>query len=176
MATRSSAIHVTTAAPTRDAELVAVYGEGIRAGLVGAATIALWFFVVDLLNGRPLYTPTLLGTAVFGGADAVRDPATIAPSLEMVVSFTWIHTLAFVLVGIAAAWLLSLAERNASYGFGILLLFAIVESGFIAACMLFFEPVLRALAWPAVVVGNLLAALAMAGLFWRRHRHMVVAP
>jgi hypothetical protein len=175
MATRTGVIGPATV-PSRDEELVAVYGEGIRAGLVGAATIALWFFLIDLVNGHPLYTPTLLGTAVFRGVDAVTDPSAIEPSFEMVLSFTWIHTLAFVLVGIAAAWLLALAERNASYGFGILLLFAIFESGFIVACMLFFEPVLQALAWPAVVVGNLLAALAMAGVFWRRHRHMVVAP
>ena len=35
----------------------------------GAATIAIWFAVLDVVSGRPLYTPTVLGTALF------RDPS-----------------------------------------------------------------------------------------------------
>lgn len=164
------------ATASRDRELVATYGEGIRAGLFGAATIAGWFLLLDVLHGRPLYTPTVLGTAVFRGTGALAAPGAIEPSLEMVLSFTWIHTLGFVLLGIAAAWLISLAEREPHYGFGVLLLFALFESGFVVACMLFFEPVLHTLAWQSVVVGNLLAALAMGAVFWRRHRRMTVEP
>jgi len=161
---------------SRDRELVAVYGEGIRAGLAGAAAIAVWFFVLDLLHGRPLATPTMLGTAVFHGADAIAEPSGLRPSLEMVLSFTWIHTLVFVLFGMAAAWLIGVAERDSHYGFGILLLFAIFQSCFIFACTLFFEPVLHALTWQAIVVGNLLATVAMGSVFWRHHQHMLVQP
>jgi hypothetical protein len=175
MASRTEALDPVVTA-SRDREQVAIYTEGIRAGLAGAATIALWFFILDVLRGRAFWTPSILGTAVFHGADAVANPASIEPSFEMVLSFTWIHTLAFVLVGIVAAWLIALAERDPNYGFGILLLFAIFESAFVVACMLFFAPVLDALAWPSVVVGNLLAALAMGAVFWPRHRNMVVAP
>jgi hypothetical protein len=42
--------------------------------------------------------------------------------------------------------------------------------------MLFFEPILRALAWPAVLVGNFLAAGAMALYFWRHHPTLRIAP
>lgn len=175
MATRTGVLDPVATA-SRDRELVAMYTEGIQAGLAGAVTIAVWFLILDVLNGRALYTPTVLGTAVFRGGDALAAPQTIEPSLEMVLSFTWIHTLGFVLLGMTAAWLIALAEKDAHYGFGILLLFAIFQSCFIVACMLFFEPVLEALAWPSIVVGNLLAAIAMGAVFWPRHRHMVVSP
>jgi len=36
--------------------------------------------------------------------------------------------------------------------------------------------VLRALTWPEVLVGNLLAAAAMAAVFWRRHPRLAIRP
>jgi hypothetical protein len=174
MATQT-AVH-SVSVPSRDRALASAYAEGIRAGLAGAVTIALWFALLDGLHGRWLYTPTVLGTAIFRGGAGLEDPATLEPSLEMVLSFTWIHVLVFVLFGMAAARLLLLAEDDSHMGFGILLLFSIFEFGFVAACMLFAEPVLEALAWPSIVVGNLLAAIVMTAVFWRSHRAMTVQP
>ena len=37
-------------------------------------------------------------------------------------------------------------------------------------------PVLQALAWPAILVANLLAATAMGGFFWLRHPNLRVQP
>ena len=54
-------------------EVSRVYMEGITAGLIGAATTAIWFLLLDALNGQPLHTPTVLGTALFrqsAGLDA----------------------------------------------------------------------------------------------------------
>ena len=106
----------------------------------------------------------------------IDDPASLAPSFEMVVSFTWIHMLVFLLFGMAAALLLERAERDSDVGFGILLLVFIFEAGFMGACMIFAEPVLQALTWPAIAVGNLLAACAMGAVFWRAHRSLTVQP
>ena len=86
------------------------------------------------------------------------------------------HLLVFLLIGVAASHLLALAERQASLGFGIVLLFVVFEFGFLLACTLFAEPVLQALAWPHVMIGNALAACAMAVFFWRRHPHLVIRP
>jgi hypothetical protein len=90
--------------------------------------------------------------------------------------FTWVHGLAFVVVGGIVARLLAVAERQPSAGFGILMLFVLFEFGFIAVAMLFAQPVLRALAWPAIVVANLLAAATMGGYFWLRHPNLRVQP
>jgi hypothetical protein len=94
----------------------------------------------------------------------------------MVVIYSWVHALVFCVVGGVAARLLALAERRPNAGFGILLLFVILEFGFVAAAMLFAAPVLRALSWPAIVVGNLLAALVMSVYFWRRHPDLRILP
>ncbi len=175
MATQIGALD-TAPMPSRDADVARAYAEGIRAGLVGAATIALWFFVLDWMWGRPLYTPTVLGTAIFRGGAGLENPAALEPSLEIVMGFTFVHMLVFLLVGMAAGRLVMLAENDSHLGFGILLLFFVFEVGFLYACMLFAEPVLQALAWPAIVAGNMLAALAMVATFWRRHRDLAIQP
>jgi len=81
-----------------------------------------------------------------------------------------------VAIGGIAARLLALAERQPSVGFGILMLFVFFEFGFIVAAMFFAEPILHALAWPAVLVANVLAAAAMGGYFWVRHPNLRVQP
>ncbi len=175
MAARSDVAHPAEGArPTVEASRV--YGEGLAAGLVGAATIALWFLLLDTIAGRPFYTPTVLGTALFRGGQGLDNPAALPVDFEVVMSFTWVHVLAFLVIGVAASRLLALAERDPNFGFGILLLFVIFSFGFVVVCMAFAGPVLRAIAWPAMLVGNLLAAAAMATVFWRRHPSLRIAP
>jgi hypothetical protein len=154
----------------------AVYKEGFIAGIVGALTVALWFLVVDTLHGRPFYTPTILGTALFGRGVWPPTLETAPASFEMVAMFTWVHVLAFAVVGVIAAHLIATAERHPSLGFGFVLLFVILEACFTVAMMIVAEPVLRALTWPAILVANVLAAAVMAGYFWLRHRSMRLEP
>ncbi len=168
----------TTRAAVTDssADEVRTLADGIVGGLVGAATIAFWFLIVDTLNGRPFFTPTVLNAAFLRGGEGLQAPGELAITLQSVIGFTWVHGLAFVLLGSAVSRLLAVAERNPNVGFGILLLFVVFECGFLVACALFAEPVLQALAWEAVVVGNLLAAGAMAAFFWRRHPGLTIQP
>lgn len=153
----------------------AVYTDGMLAGVAGGLAIAAWFLLLDALAGRPFYTPTVLGAAVFHAAAGV-DPASVQPSLDLVLPFTWLHLLVFATLGVVASRLLALAERNPNYGFGVLLFFVFFEIGFVAVCLALAEQVLSALAWPAVLVGNLLAAAAMATVLWRRHPNLRVLP
>ncbi len=170
MTTRTGA----TASASPEPRTVSLYQEGMIAGLIGAATVALWFLLVDAAAGRPLYTPTVLGSALFRRGAAPL--AEVLPDLEMVGMFTWVHGLVFLAIGGVVAWLLAYVERHPSAGFGILMLFVFFEFGFVAAAMVFAEPVLHALAWPAVLVANMLAATAMGGYFWVRHRNLSVRP
>jgi hypothetical protein len=165
---------VESASPT--AEASKLYQEGIVAGVIGAAAIAIWFLIVDAFNGRPLYTPTVLGTALFKGGAGLEAPESLAVNLDMVLMFTWVHGLVFIVIGGIASRLLGLAEHNPNLGFGILLLFVVFEFGFVAVNLVFADAVLRALAWQAILVGNLLAAASMAGYFWWRHPNLTVSP
>jgi hypothetical protein len=153
-----------------------VYAEGIVAGLLGAASIAVWFLIVDTINGRPLYTPTVLGTALFRSGAGLDNPAALPISFEMVMVFTWVHALVFAVIGGLAARLLAFAEQTANVGFGIVLLFVIFEFGFIAVTTVAAEQVLSSLAWPAVLVGNMLAAAVMGAYFRRRHPNLRIEP
>ena len=76
----------------------------------------------------------------------------------------------------SSARLLAFAEQTANVAFGIVLLFVVFEFGFVAVTTILAEDVLRSLAWPAVLVGNLLAAAAMAIYFWRRHPNLRIEP
>ena len=165
------------AGANRDTALpMAVYLEGIRAGLVGASIIAFWFLIVDTMAGRPLYTPTVLGAALFHGGTELAAGQAVTPSLELVAGFTWVHYLVFMLIGVGAARLMGVAELNPNAGFGIVLFFALFEFGFLLASMIFAEGVMQRLAWPAVAVGNLLAAAGMAWVLWRAHRQLAIQP
>ena len=167
---------VVSTSPRETADASRLYQEGMIAGLVGAAIVAAWFLILDTLHGQPLYTPTVLGTALFRRGTGLASPETLPVSIEMVAMFTWVHALVFAALGGIAARLLSLAERNPSLGFGILLLFVVFEFGFMVAAMIFAKAVLTALAWPAILVANLLAAAGMAGYFWFRHPNLSVRP
>ena len=160
----------------RASEASNLYQEGIIAGLAGAATIAVWFLILDIINGRPFYTPNVLGTALFRRGEGLASPGTLAISLEMVLMFTWVHGLVFAVIGGVASWLVGLAERNPSLGFGIVVFFVFFEFGFLVVAWIFVEPVLHALAWPAILVANVLAAAVMAGYFWLRHPNLRIRP
>jgi hypothetical protein len=165
-----------SAASSAEPAVSGLYQQGIVAGILGAATIALWFFLVDIVNGRPFYTPNVLGMALFRHGAGLDPPQALPINWEMVLVYTWVHGLVFCAVGGVAAKLLELAEHNVNIGFGILLLFVIFEFGFAGAAFVFAEPILRALTWPSVLIGNLLAAGAMAAYFWRRHPSMTISP
>lgn len=152
------------------------HGEGLAAGLIGAATMALWFFIIDLINGHPLYTPAVLGNVVFHGvtdANALRQPDA---SFEIIVAFTWFHGLVFCALGWISVWLIHKAELSPDFGYGIALFMTIVMSGFIVFFMLFAEPVLHAITIPSILIGNLLALTAMGVFFWLRHPKLKALP
>lgn len=152
------------------------YQDGIVAGVLGAGVVALWFLILDSIDGRPFYTPTVLGTALFRHGAGLDSPGALPVSLEMVGMFTWVHTLVFVVIGGLASRLLMVAERNPSFGFGVLLLFVVFQAGFTVAAMLFAAQVVQALGWPAILTANLFAASTMAAYLWSRHRGMTVEP
>jgi hypothetical protein len=174
MTTRSD-LSIPVDAP-RTLDTARVYREGMIAGVVGALAVALWFLVLDTLSGRPLWTPTVLGTVLFRGGAGLNTPETLAVSTEMVLMFTWVHGLVFVALGGLVAHLLAHVERHPSSGFGILLLFVIFQFGFIVAATMFAAPVLRLLSPWSILVANLLAAAAMTAYFRRCHPGLRVEP
>jgi hypothetical protein len=139
----------------------------VIAGFLGATAVAVWFFIVDLIGGRPLFTPNTLGVgllSVFG-----RSPES---EIVNVISYTIFHYAAFTLVGIVAVILVHAGERTASVLAGSMILFVAIELGFYGLVAMLQQTVLGNLAWYQILAGNLLAAILMGTYLWRSHPAM----
>jgi hypothetical protein len=148
-------------------EQTSVLREGIVAGCIGAAVVALWFLIFDLARGKPLLTPALLGAAVFYGVDT---PTGLEISPGPILGYTVLHGLAFIAFGVVAASLMAAAEREPTLLIAVVILFACFEVFFLAVEGALGKSVIGVLVWWSVLIGNFLAAVAMLWYFLSRHR------
>lgn len=141
--------------------------DGVLTGMIGALTVAAWFLVRDVLAGRPLYTPAVLGNVLLHGRAAASTPVAIAP-LELA-AYTAFHFVAFMVVGFVFSWLMNLFERFPIMFFVILMLFLALQLGFFVLNAALGTELLGLIEAWAVAVANVLAAGAMAWFQWTRH-------
>lgn len=141
-----------------------VIREGIVAGLIGAAVVALWFLVLDSAVGRPLYTPAALGSAFLYGV-AAADAVVV--SVGTVVGYTLFHIAAFLMFGIVVSALLMQVEKSPPLVFGLIILFVVFETFVIFMIAMLGTWLMDELAWWSILVGNLLAAASMGTYLWR---------
>jgi hypothetical protein len=137
-----------------------VLREGIVAGLIGAAVVALWFLAIDWVQGEPLRTPKLLGAAI------LRQPEPGAA----IIFYTVVHGVAFALFGVVGALLIAAAERHPLFVFAVVIFFTAFEVFFIGWVLIAARWVLDEIAGWTIFVGNLLATAAMLGYFFKGHR------
>jgi uncharacterized membrane protein YphA (DoxX/SURF4 family) len=158
-----------------------VVREGIIAGIIGALAIAVWFFFVDLIAGQPFFTPATLGRGLIRIFGPVPDTQS---TFFLVAAYSVFHFTAFIVVGLVAAMIVSVANREPSILLGFVVLFAAIEVGFYALVGLLQQATpLGSLAWYNVMIGNLLAAAAMGTYLLRAHpvlreqfRHAIDSP
>jgi hypothetical protein len=151
--------------------------DAFYAGGIGGSIVALFFLAIDVWNGQPLYTPSMLGSVLFLGSEAagVADVR-----LDMVAAFTLVHFAAFGALGIAVAFAVHELELHAKHPLIVgLSIFALAEVGFYAAAALFLPGVIERVGAVPIGVANLLAAAGI-GLFllsshrpdlWSRVKH-----
>jgi uncharacterized membrane protein YphA (DoxX/SURF4 family) len=141
--------------------------EGAVAGVIGATSVAVWFFIVDTIAGRPLFTPRVLGNALF----TILGPVPAGEGeLWHLVAYTLFHYAAFIAVGIVVALVVKVAERQPPILLGFFILFVAFEIGFHGlVAILQHGTALGALAWYQVMIGNLIAAVLMGAYMWRMH-------
>jgi hypothetical protein len=139
--------------------------EGVIAGILGATAVAVWFLVVDVIAGSPLYTPTLLGTALLSIVGGTAQEST----LTYLVAYTIVHYAAFIASGLAVSYVVHKAATEPSVLLIFMLLFIIFELGFYGMTLMLAETALRSLAWYQIAAGNVLAALVMGVYMWRTH-------
>jgi hypothetical protein len=88
--------------------------DGLRAGLIAALAVAVFYAGFDQLAARgPLYTVNLLGLALFRGA---RDPAIrqlpIAIDTGAILTYTALHLALSLVIGVIVTRFLGIARRE----------------------------------------------------------------
>jgi hypothetical protein len=143
-----------------------VLREGFVAGLIGAAVVAVFFGIVNVLGGHsPFHTVDLLGRALVG------EPAPGGPGYQAgpALAYNGLHLLVFIVIGVALAWLTAKTEERPAFWY--LAFFALVAAfvyEFFFMLMLS-GPVLGGLPWGAVAGANAVAIVGMVGYLLRVH-------
>ena len=151
--------------------------RGLGVGAIGAAAVAAWFLLLDIVTGRPFFTPAALGSAVFFG---VTDPWDVRVSFGMIAAYTALHLAAFGAVGFVFALVAQGIARAPRWWLMALMTFIVIDGIFIGTVGVMASWVLTMLGLWAVIVGNLLAVAAMAWGVWlvtpELRRHLLREP
>jgi len=139
--------------------------DGLIAGALGATSVAVLFFFVDLIAGQPLATPFMLARGFLGLLDVGWTN-----KLLVVAVYTVFHYAAFVAVGSLAAGIIHWAEKVPSVLAGAFVLFVMIEFGFYFMTQILAQsPTYGGLSAMQVSLGNLIAAAVMGTYLWRAH-------
>jgi hypothetical protein len=132
--------------------------DGILTGIVGAVVVSLIFLLLDFANGRPFYTPSLLGSVIFQGqlVSELSDPDPI-----MVFAYTGLHGVAFLLVGFLLAGLFREFEKHPKLGLELLILLLVFEGLLMGVEVTVFPALVGELGAWAVATANVASLIAM---------------
>ncbi len=140
--------------------------EGTITGLIGAGLVALWFFIFDLAAGMPFRTPSALGTILFRG-DIAPGGRGVMPG--MVVGFTIVHVVLFILAGMGLTFLFHLAARNPVWRMGVWIGLVVAFALFAGLTFMLTTATGERLPLWSVLGGAFAGVAGMAGYLWRRH-------
>lgn len=139
--------------------------QGLVAGFIGYAAVALFFAVFNLIAGRsPFFTAAFLGGALFYG---VSDPAQVVIGPGPVFAYNGVHLLMFLALGMVASWLALLSERGPQFWYIGAILFLFVVFHLFGFVLLVTGGVQSVLPTWTVFASTVLAGTAMfAYLLW----------
>lgn len=127
--------------------------DGVVAGLLAGATVAVFFFFLDVVQDEAFRTPAFLAEAIFDG--------TAEPTVGLIALFTALHFLTFAVVGVGAVLLFRWAELPPNLLSGGIYGLFVCTLLFYVSLIVTGATVLPAPWWPSVLVGNLLAGFVL---------------
>lgn len=149
--------------PERERVLV----EGLVAGLIGFAVVAVAVAVANVVQGEsPFHTADLLGRALFYGGS---DPSPGGPAPGPILAYNGLHLAVFLVVGEVAAVLFLEAERHPLLVYPIFFLVLAFMIYTYLLTVAVSDPLGSAFPWWLVGTANVLAAAAMGAYLWRAH-------
>src|SRR5437899_12792687 len=134
--------------------------RGVVTGLIGAAVVAVWFFLLDLASGAPLRTPAALGSALLLGA---AGPGEIVATFGLVAAYTVVHVTAFLIAGIVFVALAEEVERVPAMALLVLLTAILLEGLVLATSGVAAQWALGTVGWWSAAVANAVAVRAVGG-------------
>lgn len=144
--------------------------EGVIVGLIGFATVALFYGAFDLLAARGgFYTVNLLGLAVFHG---LRDPSVLELPLLLdtgaIVLYSLVHLALAIAIGLFVVRLVWTAEHQPSHAGTVS---AIIVAGFVITVIVvgvLSRPLRPVLPWWSIMTANALSMI-LAGWYLLHH-------
>lgn len=140
--------------------------ESLATGAIGAGVVALWFLVLDLINGQALVTPSILGQAIIFGRGAA---VTNVVDYTAVAAYTVLHLAVFLVIGALVTKLVFLADRQGIFRFALLMLFVVFEVMFYGVVVMFLQGTRGLFPFWSILVANTLAAVSMGAYLYVRH-------
>jgi hypothetical protein len=150
--------HASNSADASRSGLRVVSEDGILTGIVGAIVVSLIFLLLDFVNGRPFFTPSLLGSVIFRGQQ-VSDLSD--PDSAMIFAFTGLHGVAFLLVGFLLAVLFRQFEKHPKLGLELFVVLLVFEGLLMGAEVTVFPALVGELGAWAVAMANIASLIAM---------------
>jgi len=141
-------------------ELIA---HGIVGGILAGLVVALWFLIRDGMAGYPFRTPASL-------AYALNLAPIIEPTLRAVVAYSVIHLGVYALLGVGAAWVMSVLHTTPRLLLGLFFGIVAQEVVFYTGLFLGGMPPSEVIPWPHVIAANLLAGLVLMAYLHRAER------
>jgi hypothetical protein len=143
-----------------------VVREALISGALAALVVALWFFVIDMVQGRMFFTPAALGSVVLFGARSMEE---VQITMATVLGYTGLHVAGFLIAGFVAAALAEASERQPVVLLGVVLLFVTFQTLFLGLLAILATWLVNTLSWWTILVANLLAAATVGGYLLREH-------
>ncbi len=140
--------------------------EGILVGVVGAVAVATWLFLVDLATGRPLHTAAAFGSSILLGA---RSASEISFNLGVILAYSVLHVTAFVVVGVAFAWVARRAHQARKFWTQAVVMLLLLELMFFGTVPMVSGWVIEDVGLWVLVVANAMAIISMGVWLWHKH-------
>lgn len=144
--------------------------QGVLAGCIGYATLAVIVSIVDVSNGRSAFqSAAVLGASIFYGA---TDASQVQVIPEYVIAYNGAHLLVFLLLGIIGSVLAAVADRGRQLWYVGSFFFIFVGFHAIGALQAMAEGVRASISARMIWVAGVAAAIAMGAYLLRVHPAM----
>lgn len=143
--------------------------DAFYGGALGGSAVALVSLVIDIFRFEPLFTPSLLGSALFLGT----DPAAVTEvHLDLVALFTIVHLAAFAAVGLLISALVQRLHDLAFHPVVVsVIVFMILHGGILVVDALVLGGVVAVIGFWWLALVNASAGITMSLFLLHAHRN-----